>query len=149
MCSDQEAADLVRHIQDPQVASKQLVDHALARFSTDNLSCMIVRFDNDALKARRLEASIGVQGDATTGTAGESEADALVDKVKRHIDETGEMPGGTVTAREEMADIPEEREREHGVEEGSVEDVTQSDLNEQVLEEARKKARKHGDGAEG
>jgi len=43
VCSDQEAVDLVRTIQDPQDASKTLVDHALARFSTDNLSCMIVR----------------------------------------------------------------------------------------------------------
>ena len=103
---------------------------------------MIVRFDNDALKARRLEASIGVQGDAATGTAGESEADALVEKVKRHIDETGEMPVGTVAARVEMADIPEE----HGVGEDATEVVARPDLNERVLEEALEKARKHGSG---
>ena len=138
MCSDQEAVDLVRHISDPQVASKQLVDHALARFSTDNLSCMLVRFDNDALKARRLEASIGVHGDATTGTVGESEADALVEKAKRHVDEAGEM-----------ADIPEEREREHSVEEGDEGDMARPELNERVLAEAREKARKHGGGGGG
>jgi len=111
---------------------------------------MIVRFDNDALKARRLEASIGVQGDATTGTTGESEADVLVEKAKRQVDEAGEMPSGTVAAREEMADIPEEGEREHGVEEGDGVGVVQPDLNERVLEEARERMRKRGGGdAEG
>ncbi|KAG0644079.1 phosphatase 2C-like domain-containing protein [Tuber brumale] len=45
VCSDQEAVDLVRQVQDPQEASKMLVDHALGRFSSDNLSCMIVRLD--------------------------------------------------------------------------------------------------------
>ena len=50
VCSDQEAVDLVRHTSNPQEASKLLVDHALSRFSTDNLSCMIVRFDTKALQ---------------------------------------------------------------------------------------------------
>jgi protein phosphatase PTC1 len=45
VCSDQEAVDLVRHVPDPQEASEMLVDYALSRFSSDNLSCMIVRFD--------------------------------------------------------------------------------------------------------
>ncbi|PHH60858.1 hypothetical protein CDD81_1105 [Ophiocordyceps australis] len=44
VCTDQEAVDLVRNIADATEASKALVDHALSRFSTDNLSCMIVRF---------------------------------------------------------------------------------------------------------
>ncbi|RCI07569.1 hypothetical protein L249_1627 [Ophiocordyceps polyrhachis-furcata BCC 54312] len=48
VCSDQEAVDLIRNVQDPTAASKLLVDHALSRFSTDNLSCMIVRFDKEA-----------------------------------------------------------------------------------------------------
>ncbi|KAI9883099.1 MAG: Chitin synthase, class 7 [Watsoniomyces obsoletus] len=51
VCTDQEAVDLIRNIHDPQEASKLLVDHALSRFSTDNLSCMIVRFNTDALIA--------------------------------------------------------------------------------------------------
>ncbi|KAI5788762.1 phosphatase 2C-like domain-containing protein, partial [Pyronema domesticum] len=46
VCSDQEAVDLVRGTFDPQAASKQLVDHALSKFSSDNLSCMIVRLDH-------------------------------------------------------------------------------------------------------
>ncbi|KKZ66475.1 protein phosphatase [[Emmonsia] crescens] len=50
VCSDQEAVDLIRGTEDPQLASKILVDHALSRFSTDNLSCMIVRFDTKAIQ---------------------------------------------------------------------------------------------------
>ena len=38
--------DLVRNEDDPQLASKMLVDYALQRFSSDNLSCMIVRLDH-------------------------------------------------------------------------------------------------------
>ncbi|KAL7267730.1 mgpp2cl-1, protein phosphatase 2C-like protein 1 [Rhizina undulata] len=45
VCSDQEAVDLVRNVLDPQLASKMLVEYALSRFSSDNLSCMIVRLD--------------------------------------------------------------------------------------------------------
>ncbi|KAF3142357.1 Protein phosphatase 2C 1 [Orbilia oligospora] len=56
VCSDQEAVDLIRTVQDPQDASKALVDHALARFSTDNLSCMIVRFE----KPKELNTVAGV-----------------------------------------------------------------------------------------
>ncbi|OCK81350.1 protein phosphatase-like protein 2C [Lepidopterella palustris CBS 459.81] len=90
VCSDQEAVDLVRYMQDPQAASKQLVDHALARFSTDNLSCMIVRFDNKALKQRKNESSIGVDGDHLTAKGGISEADAIVSQAKKQVSETGE-----------------------------------------------------------
>lgn len=45
VCSDQEACELIRNVYDPQEASKILVDHALSRFSSDNLSCMVVRLD--------------------------------------------------------------------------------------------------------
>ena len=44
VCTDQDACDLVQNIQDPEEASRALVDHALAKHSTDNLSCMVVRF---------------------------------------------------------------------------------------------------------
>jgi protein phosphatase PTC1 len=106
---------------------------------------MIVRFDNNALRARRTEASIGVQGDAATGMKGESEADALVESVKRQIDETGEVPPMVEANKQEsaggggdvMADIEEE-----GEEEGEV-----PELNEEPLEEAREKARAHGGGS--
>lgn len=85
VCSDQEAVDHVRQIQDPQVASKALVDHALARFSTDNLSCMVVRFDNKALKQRKNESLMGVDGDHSK--TGISEADAIVSQARKQMGE--------------------------------------------------------------
>ncbi|KAF2269883.1 PP2C-domain-containing protein [Lojkania enalia] len=104
VCSDQEAVDLVRHIQDPQAASKTLVDHALARFSTDNLSCMIVRFDNKALKQRKNESLLGVDGDPGAKT-GISEADALVSQARKQM---GEPEQAIESAAAEM--IMEEEE---------------------------------------
>lgn len=44
VCSDQEAVDLVYDIQDPQEASEKLLAYALEKFSTDNLSVMVIRF---------------------------------------------------------------------------------------------------------
>lgn len=67
VCSDQEAVDLVRDVDDPQEASKILVDHALQRFSSDNLSCMIVRLDHvkmRAAEAAKLVAKTGVPATA-------------------------------------------------------------------------------------
>src|ERR1051326_7681790 len=112
VCSDQEAVDLVRHIQDPQVASKTLVDHALARFSTDNLSCMIVRFDNKALKQRRAEHQIGVDGDIASSKGGISEADAIVAQTKKQLE------SGEVNLQKETSEnmIVEEEEVEGGAE---------------------------------
>lgn len=111
VCSDQEAVDLVRHIQDPQGASKTLVDHALARFSTDNLSCMIVRFDNKALKQRKNESLLGVDGDQAATKAGISEADAIVSQARKQMSDSGE-PIENVAS--EM--IMEEEESEPGPE---------------------------------
>jgi len=87
VCSDQEAVDLVRGLHDPQEASKKLVDHALARFSTDNLSCMVVRFDNKALRQRKNEAAMGVEGDQATVKGGITEADAIVKKAQKTMGE--------------------------------------------------------------
>ncbi|PSN66276.1 PP2C-domain-containing protein [Corynespora cassiicola Philippines] len=122
VCSDQEAVDLVRGIQDPQVASKTLVDHALARFSTDNLSCMIVRFDNKALKARKNEGFLGVDGDQPSTKIGISEADAIVSQARKQMGEP-EQPAEHVAA--EM--IMEEEESEPGPE-----------LNPEALKAAQK-----------
>lgn len=47
VCSDQEAVNLVYDIQDPQKASEKLLAHALEKYSTDNLSVMVVRFHHD------------------------------------------------------------------------------------------------------
>ncbi|KAG0163538.1 Protein phosphatase 2C 1 [Apophysomyces sp. BC1015] len=44
VCEDQDAVDLVKDIEDSQAASRKLLEHALANFSTDNLSIMVIRF---------------------------------------------------------------------------------------------------------
>ncbi|KAI1869640.1 uncharacterized protein JN550_005621 [Neoarthrinium moseri] len=93
VCSDQEAVDLVRETQDPNAASKLLVDHALARFSTDNLSCMVVRFDKVALIENQKDKAIGVEGDATGATGKISEAERIVSSTKQKIAE-GTPPVG-------------------------------------------------------
>ncbi|KAG0239661.1 Protein phosphatase 2C 1 [Actinomortierella wolfii] len=43
VCTDQEAVDLVKDMICPATASKQLLDLALQKFSTDNISIMVVR----------------------------------------------------------------------------------------------------------
>lgn len=126
VCSDQEAVDLVRGIQDPQAASKTLVDHALARFSTDNLSCMIVRFDNKALKQRKTEAQLGVDRDPPGTKPGISEADAIVAQAKKEV---GEPEQSVESAATEMIKEEEEQEEESGPE-----------LNADAVKAARKTA---------
>ncbi|KAF2822022.1 protein phosphatase-like protein 2C [Ophiobolus disseminans] len=111
VCSDQEAVDLVRQIQDPQDASKKLVDYALARFSTDNLSCMVVRFDNKALRQRKNDAAMGVDGDQATVKGGITEAEAIVAQAKKSI---GEPEQSVESAAKEI--IMEESEAEPGPE---------------------------------
>ncbi|KAK8209471.1 protein phosphatase-like protein 2C [Phyllosticta capitalensis] len=123
VCSDQEAVDLVRNIKDPQAASKTLVDHALARFSTDNLSCMIVRFDNEALLARQNDSSMGVDGDPSSKKGGISETESILGLAKKNIGEVGEADLDQVS--NEM--ILEEEEAEPGPE-----------LNPDALKAARK-----------
>ncbi|KAI0131581.1 PP2C-domain-containing protein [Hypoxylon sp. NC0597] len=99
VCNDQDAVDLVRDEHDPVVASKKLVDHALARFSTDNLSCMIVRFDKAALLEHQnnKENPIGVEGDSTSAGGKVSEADRIVSSTKQKIAE-GDTPAVGVSA---------------------------------------------------
>lgn len=95
MCSDQEAVDLVRDVQDPISAAKLLVDHALARFSTDNLSCMVVRFQKDALleSQNNRDNPIGVEGDTTLASGKISETEKIVGDVKKQIAEGGTAVG--------------------------------------------------------
>lgn len=94
VCSDQEAVDLIRTQNDPVAAAKQLVDHALARFSTDNLSCMIVRFNKSALltTAKDSSAAIGVEGDPPSLPGKISEVDKIVGDAKKKVIEDG-VPG--------------------------------------------------------
>jgi protein phosphatase PTC1 len=103
--------DLVRHIHDSQEASKKLVDYALARFSTDNLSCMVVRFDNKALRQRKNEAAMGVDGDQASVKGGVTEAEAIVAHAKKTI---GEPDQSLESAAKEV--IMEEAESEPGPE---------------------------------
>lgn len=130
VCSDQEAVDLVRGVKDPQAASKALVDHALSRFSTDNLSCMIVRFDNEALLARQNESSIGVDGDALHKKGGVSETESIVGQAKRNLGDVSETDLEQVSS--EM--ILEEEEADPGPE-----------LNPEALKAARKDIKKDKD----
>ncbi|RKP02036.1 hypothetical protein CXG81DRAFT_2051, partial [Caulochytrium protostelioides] len=44
VCSDQEAVDLIADVDDPDAAADRLLDQALARYTTDNLSVIVVRF---------------------------------------------------------------------------------------------------------
>ncbi|KAI1620151.1 protein phosphatase [Exophiala viscosa] len=83
VCSDQEAVDLIRHVQDPQQASKMLVEHALARFSTDNLSVMVVRFDPQKLQ-QNTKIDIGVESEANKEKGAISEAEMIVSEARRH-----------------------------------------------------------------
>ena len=125
VCSDQEAVDLVRNIQDPQAASKSLVEHALARFSTDNLSCMTVRFDNQKVQetVQNKAEPIGVEGDPPSKQGGRSEAENIVLESKKKLDESG----GEQLDRITTDIIEEQAEAEPGPE-----------LNPEALEAARK-----------
>jgi protein phosphatase PTC1 len=81
VCSDQEAVDLIRNNQSPQAASKALVDHALSRFSTDNLSVMIVRFDSKKLQSNT-SSNIGVEKEDSK-VKGPSEAETIINEARR------------------------------------------------------------------
>lgn len=115
----------MRGIKDPQAASKALVDHALSRFSTDNLSCMIVRFDNEALLARQNESSIGVDGDTLHKKGGVSETESIVGQAKRNLGDVSETDLEKVSS--EMILEEEEADPDPGPE-----------LNPDALKAARK-----------
>ncbi|CAO3679265.1 unnamed protein product [Umbelopsis vinacea] len=46
VCNDSDAVDLIKDVLDPQEASQKLLDHALANFSTDNLTIMVIRLQD-------------------------------------------------------------------------------------------------------
>ncbi|KAL2024684.1 hypothetical protein VTK56DRAFT_6885 [Thermocarpiscus australiensis] len=99
VCSDQDAVDLVRNIQDPAAAAKLLVDHALSRFSTDNLSCMIVRLDKQATldQQNNKDKAIGVEGDPVITSGKASEAETIVNATKAKIAD-GDAPAVGISA---------------------------------------------------
>lgn len=79
-------------MQDAQQASKILVDHALARFSTDNLSCMVIRLDSTRVKdvVNNKADPIGVAGDPSAHVPrGVSEADKIVEGARRSMASAG------------------------------------------------------------
>lgn len=83
---------MIRNVQDAQHASKILVDHALARFSTDNLSCMVIRLDANRVKdvVTNKADPIGVDGDPPADvTHGVSEADKIVEDAQKAIASRG------------------------------------------------------------
>ncbi len=114
--------DLVRNTADAQAASKILVDHALARFSTDNLSCMIVRFDNKALQQTvdRKTEPIGVEGDPPSNRKGGiSEADAIVREARKSLSDSSTLvPDETSSEEKSLSQdvIREEEDKEVGPE---------------------------------
>lgn len=95
VCTDQEAVDLIRNVKDSQEASKILVDHALSRFSTDNLTCMVVRFDANLIRdvVERRSEPIGVEGDPSSQVKGGiSEADKIVEGAKKKLENPDASP---------------------------------------------------------
>ncbi len=108
----------MRNMQNPQEASKKLVDHALARFSTDNLSVMIVRFDPKKLQ-NNTTSKIGVQTEENKDKSAISEVEMLVAEARRHSTSVRE---GAVEDENEADDLREnviretEEEQEYGPE---------------------------------
>ena len=78
-------------MQDAQHASKILVDHALARFSTDNLSCMVIRLDSNRVRdvVNNKAEPIGVDGDVTGVSHGISEADKILESARKTMVSAG------------------------------------------------------------
>lgn len=116
MCSDQEAVDLVRNVNDAQDASRILVDYALQKFSTDNLSVMIVRFDPKRLQSNTA-TDIGIASDPATKSKGAiSEVEMLVGEARRSSglggNEAGVVPEGESDELKEKVfqDIQEEEQ---------------------------------------
>lgn len=109
--------DLIRNTHDAQAASKILVDHALSRFSTDNLSCMIVRFDSKLVQDmvdRRVDP-IGVEGDVPTHRSDVSEADKIIEDTKKNVADLGLID-------DEKNPIPNERLQEDIIREAEKEE---------------------------
>ena len=82
-----------------------MVDHALARFSTDNLSVMVVRFDPKKLQSNT-SMDIGVED--TAKEKGISEAEMIVSEARRH---SGLVP--VESAVSDSDDLREQVIKEH------------------------------------
>ena len=104
---------------EPQEASRILVDHALARFSTDNLSVMIVRFDSKKLQHNTM-ADIGVEHDGSRDKGAISEVEMIVGEARRHSGAAREGAIEDPDESEELRDMviheQEEENQENGPE---------------------------------
>ena len=89
-----------------------LVDHALSRFSTDNLSCMIVRFDSKAVQqtVERKAEPIGVEGDPSSVKGGISEADAIIKEARKSMGDTSKLDVSEEEKRRFSQEVIEEEE---------------------------------------
>jgi len=107
-----------------------LVEHALSRFSTDNLSCMLVRFDGQRVlqTVEHQTEPIGVEGDPASQKGVLSETEAIVLEQRKKLDDSGQRLDRIPTN-----DIQEEEGEEApgGGEAGP-------ELNPEALEAARK-----------
>ncbi len=68
------------------------MDHALARFSTDNLSCMVIRLDTNRVKEviSNKTGPIGVDGDLPVNAShGISEAEKIVEGARKSMANAG------------------------------------------------------------
>ncbi|KAK6402932.1 mgpp2cl-1, protein phosphatase 2C-like protein 1, partial [Oleoguttula sp. CCFEE 5521] len=132
VCSDQESVDLIRNTQDPQHASKQLVEHALARFSTDNLSCMVIRFDSQRVQqtVNHAVTPIGVEGDPPSKSGGLSEGDAIVREQRKKMEDAGEAPVESIPA-EVVQEVKQQEEQTIKTDPGP-------ELNLEAVEAAKK-----------
>lgn len=114
---------------DPSSAAKHLVDHALARFSTDNLSCMIVRLNKTALHtaAKDASAAIGVEGDPASHPGKISEAEKIVGEAKRKVQEDG-VPGiGVSGSNSGKGHDPKTAEEEEQIKRSNMEKVIEEE----------------------
>lgn len=118
MCSDQESVELVRNIQSPQEASKMLVEHALGKFSTDNLSVMVVRFNSQKVRDNT-SLDIGVEHEAGRDKTALSEVEMIVAEARRN---SGIPADGVQMSEQEQEEIhnqvirEEQEEQEAGPE---------------------------------
>lgn len=81
-------------MRDPTAASKLLVEHALSRLSTDNLSCMVVRLDKDAMQKATKGAPTTTTADVDAAHTKATEADKIVADTKQKIADGATAPIG-------------------------------------------------------
>ena len=87
-----------------------LVDHALSRFSTDNLSCMIVRFDSRSTRQSKHMSNLGVDSSPSQLNENTSEADAILSKAKVQMEESAdatETASSAAVTEENIVQSPE------------------------------------------